>query len=185
MKAKRIPAQIAFAMSGLLLGTALIGADTADARPDEGWRSGTDMDLAPRIERMTDRLDLSDDQKAQIGKIMEDARKAREQQRLEMRKRIEAVLTDEQKAKRASMLEDRLERRLERMADRLDLSEDQIAKMKALFEEQAKNPELTKADVREQISEILTDDQRAELRRPHHRPGRGDRGGRSERPDCG
>lgn len=181
MQHRRLTTTSAAVMSGLLLGLALIGANGAYARSDEGWRNGPDMGFDPRIERMTDQLDLTEDQQTQIHGIMDEARKQREQLRLEVRKQIEAVLTQEQKAKREAMLKERMDRRLERMTDQLDLSDEQVAKLRAVFEEQRNNPELGKPEVRQRISDILTEEQRAELRehrRPPHRSEHGDR------PDC-
>ncbi|MFD2111785.1 Spy/CpxP family protein refolding chaperone [Thiorhodococcus fuscus] len=174
MKDPRFQTQIAATVGGMLLGFALIGASAAYAKPD--------MDIDSRIERMADQFDLTNDQQSQIRTILENARVQREQQRLEVREQIESVLTSEQKSKRDSRLKERMDRRLERMTDRLDLSDEQVAKMKALFEEASNNPDLTKTEVRQRISGILTEEQRSELRDNRRPPHRGDRG---SRPDCG
>lgn len=156
---------ITAAAAGLLIGLSLLGPITAYARPD--------MAFTPPIERMAEQLDLTDAQRNQMRRIMEENLKQREQLRLEMRKRLDAVLTPEQRAKRDTALRERLGRRLDRMTDRLELSDEQVDKIRQLFESQQKDPSLSKSQVRERLSEILTEEQRAGLRRagmPDHRP---------------
>ncbi len=61
------------------------------------------------------------------------------------------------------------------MTDRLDLTDDQVAAIKAIFDEQQANPDLSQSDVRERISAVLTDEQRAAAK---------ERPKRHKRPDC-
>lgn len=168
--------RIAVAVS-LLLGASLLGVGSVYAKPDEGCQPGSGAGSETRIDRMTEQLDLTAEQQAEIGKIMDESRKQREQQRLEVRKQIDAVLTEEQKTKRESTVKERMDRRLERMTNRLDLTDDQADKIRGLFEEQQTNPELSQTDVRERMAEILTESQQAAMReKPKHHDGR-------ERPD--
>lgn len=53
----------------------------------------------PNLDRMADRLDLTDAQQAQIEEIFEQHRTQRDQMREQHREEVRAVLTDEQKAK--------------------------------------------------------------------------------------
>lgn len=163
----------------LFLGTALLAPLVLQAAAPAG-----EMDAArssePRIEQMTRDLDLTDAQQTQIRTLMETEQTQREQRRQALRESIDTVLTEEQKAKRDTLMETRLERRLDRMAERLDLTEEQVAQMKTLFAERRTNPELSRADLRERMSGVLTDEQRAAF---EDRFKRHDRGGRAA--DCG
>jgi periplasmic protein CpxP/Spy len=170
----------------LLLGGSLLGASVAYAGALEDWRAGPEQGFEPRIERMTEQLDLSADQQTAIRKVMETERARLDQQRSETRKQIEALLTDAQKAKRDELMKTRLDRRLDRMDDKLDLTDDQVAKIRAIFEEQRTNPDLSRTQVRERIATVLTDVQRDKLtEEPRHHPrhDRDDRPGRRDG-DC-
>ena len=137
--------------------------------PDPTWISAMRWGIETHIERLTRDLDLDAAQQTKIRQIMETEQAQREAQRLETRKQINALLTDAQKAKREDMMQSRMERSLERMTDRLDLTDDQVNRIKALFDEQAANPAQPRAELRQRIASILTDEQRASLqnrRRP-------------------
>jgi Spy/CpxP family protein refolding chaperone len=147
------------AAAGLLIGASFIGP--AQARPHEGGGLDPAQRVETRIERMTDQLGLTEAQQAEIRKILEAQRAQRDLQRQALRDQIDAVLTDEQKARRDAAMQTRLDRRLERMTERLDLTDEQVASIKAIFDEQRTNPDLNPSDARERISAILTDEQRA------------------------
>ncbi|TCT22271.1 hypothetical protein EDC35_103370 [Thiobaca trueperi] len=156
------------AVISLFLGASLAGVSASYAgsgldQRDAGWG------IEAHIERLTKDLDLDMAQQTKIRQIMETEQAQREAQRLETRKQINALLTDAQKAKREDMMQSRMERDLERMTDRLDLTDDQVNRIKALFDEQAANPAQPRAELRQRIASILTDEQRASLqnrRRP-------------------
>ncbi|WP_295403336.1 pilus assembly protein [uncultured Thiocystis sp.] len=158
--------------AGLLLGASFVGADTAYARSDEGWRPDPSQRVGTHIERMAKDLDLTEAQQTEIRKIMAAEQAQRDQQRLDTRKQITAVLTDAQRAKREDMMQTRMERDLDRMTDRLDLTDDQVIQIKALFDAQQANPELTRTQLREGIAAVLTDEQRANIQdRSRKHPG--------------
>lgn len=159
----------------LLLGAALLAPLALQAAPADGWRMDVGRSGEPRIEQMTQDLDLTEAQQMQIRTLMETERTEREQRHQALREGIDAVLTEEQKAKRDTLMQTRLERRLDRMAERLDLTDEQVMHMKTLFEERRTNPELSRADLRERMSGVLTDEQRAAF---EDRFKRHDRGGR-------
>ena len=147
------------AATGLFIGASFIGP--AQARPHDGWGLGPAQGVETRIERMTGQLGLTEAQQAEIRRILEAERAQRDLQRQALREQIDAVLTDEQKATRDAAMQTRLDRRLERMTERLDLTDEQVASVKAIFDEQRTNPDLNRSDVRERISAVLTDEQRA------------------------
>lgn len=156
------------AAAGLILGASLAGPDVAYAGSDDGWRTNPAHGADVRIERMTKDLDLTEAQQAEVRKIMEMEQSQRDLQRQETRKQINAVLTDVQKAKRDDMVQARMDRDLDRMSDRLDLTDAQVAQIKALFDEQQTNPELTRPLLRERIAAVLTDEQRASVKDRKH-----------------
>jgi protein CpxP len=127
------------------------------------------------LERMTERLDLSADQQAQIRTILEDARARRDLDRQQTRGEIDTVLTDAQRAARDQRSADRMERRLQRMADRLDLSTAQQDQLRTLMAERRDNPDLTRAEMQSRMAGILDEDQLARLE--DLRGGRGARDG--------
>ena len=152
------------AAAGLLLGASLVGTDTADASPDEGWRPDPHRHAETTIGRMAKDLDLTDAQQTEIRKLMAAEQAQRDLQRVETRQQINAVLTDVQRAKREEMIQTRMDRDLDRMTDRLDLTDDQVIQIKALFDAQQANPELTRTQLREGIAAILTEEQRADIK---------------------
>lgn len=50
------------------------------------------------------------------------------------------------------------------MTDRLDFTDDQVTRIKALFDEQQTNPELTRTQLREGIAAVLTGEQRCNIK---------------------
>lgn len=160
---------------GLILSTVLIGATTAQARPGMGWHGGPDMDVGSKVEHMTKQLDLTAEQQQQVRAILEKTRQEQLRLRQENRAQIDALLTEEQKAKRAERQLKAVNRQVERMTDRLKLTSDQAGQIKALFMEQRQRHELTRDQMRERMSTILTAEQLAELdRQIGDRRGRGD-----------
>ncbi len=156
------------AAASLFLGASFVGVDTAYARSDEGWRPDPTQRVETQIERMAKDLDLTEAQQTEIRKIMAAEQAQRDLQRLETRKQINGVLTDAQRTKREDMVQARMDRDLERMTDRLDLTDDQVIKIKALFDEQQTNPELTRTQLRERIAAVLTDEQRSNIKDRKH-----------------
>ncbi len=154
----------------LLIGGVVANLDPVHAKPGTGWHPGPAQDIEMRLERMTMDLDLTDGQQARIREIMEADRSRREQQRLELHNQIDAVLTEAQRETRDARLQRLMARRLDRMTERFDLSEEQVDQIKALFEQQRTNPALSRTQMREQISGILTAEQRAAFQ--SHRPKR-------------
>ena len=132
--------------------------------------------MEDRLDRMTEELKLTPDQQTQIRKIVEEQQAAMDRQRQETRQRIDAVLTEAQRADRDRLLDQRLERRLERLADRLDLSADQTAQIRTIMKERREDPDLDRGEVRERIQAVLTEQQRKQMDDQAER-----RGGR----DCG
>ncbi|MCK7497559.1 MAG: hypothetical protein MZW92_47340 [Comamonadaceae bacterium] len=157
----RIPAITA---AGLLLGASLAGISPASAGSSDGWYPDPAQRVERYMERMDKDLDLTEAQQTEIRNIIAAEQAQRAQQRIETSKKIDAVLTDVQRAKREDMIQKRMKRDLDRMTDRLDLTDDQTAKIKALFDKQRANPELTRTQLREGIEAILTDEQRAKIR---------------------
>jgi Spy/CpxP family protein refolding chaperone len=134
--------------------------------------------IEARLERMSDQLDLTDAQQAQLRTILEQQQANRDRARQQTRAEIDALLTDAQRAQRDAELEKRQDRRLARMSDRLDLSETQQDALRDLFEERRNDPDLTREQMRERLAAVLDDDQLAALEQ-----GRGRRGMDSGR-DC-
>jgi len=106
--------------------------------------------------------------------------KAEAQARAELRQRIDAVLTDEQRQRRDEQRQARAERRLDRLADRLDLSDTQREEVAAIFAQKRKNPQMTRSEVRNALAGVLTEEQIARLdalRDRHQSARHGGRGG--------
>lgn len=146
------------------LALTLLIAGAASARPPlpadaMAPVSGPDAQVA----RLTERLSLTPEQQTEIRAILEADRTERATQRAALRERIDAVLTDAQRAERDAQMRQRIERRVARMADRLDLSAEQGSKLTALMIEKRDNPAWTRADTRERLSAILTEGQLARL----------------------
>ncbi|NVZ08459.1 periplasmic heavy metal sensor [Allochromatium humboldtianum] len=165
---------------GLILGAALIGATTAQAGPGMGGHGGPDMDVGAKVEYMTKQLDLTAEQQEQVRAILEKTRQEQMRLRQENRAQIDALLTEEQKAKRTERQLKAVNRQVERLTDQLDLTDEQAGQLKALFTEQRQSRALTRAQMHERMAAILTAEQLAELDE-----GRGRRGGYGQgRGDC-
>lgn len=162
----------ASAAIGLILSAALIGATAAEARPGMGGHGGPDMDVGSKVEYMTKQLDLTPEQQEQVRAILEKTRQEQMRLRQENRAQIDALLTDEQKAKRTERQLKSVNRQIESLTDRLDLTSEQAEQLKALFTEQRQSHALTRAQMRERMSSILTADQLAEFEQGHG-PGSG------------
>ena len=159
----------------LIAGSIAIMASAATAAPWGGHGKGCEQsdERIERIERMTDRLDLSDDQQAQIRTIFDEQRQQRRTQRQAMRERIDAVLTPEQLALRDQHMDERQTRRLDRMAERLELTAEQQDAMAALLQEKRADPNLDPGQMRVRMAEILDEAQLARLDDMRHRHGGG------------
>lgn len=157
------------AVIGLLVGASLLGPDTAYAKSDKESYPDPAQRIEMRIERMVKDLDLTKAQQADIRKVMEAEQAQRDLQRQETSKQIDAVLTEAQKTKCEAMTQARMKRYQERMMDRLDLTEDQVTRIKTIFDEQRTHPALTKTELRTRVAAVLTDEQREDLKdRPKH-----------------
>ncbi len=152
-------------LAGTLLATGL--SSTALAHGGKGKRG---FNVDKRVEKMTQRLDLSEDQSKQVRSILEskkDQFKAirgqkidREQKRTQMRElrkstraEIAQVLDDEQKAKvkkfkkrrrhkRAHRGHPFSEKRIEKTAERLGLDDAQVSKIKSIVSDAKAEREL-------------------------------------------
>ena len=165
MRHRNSPARSGRLAAGLLFGALLLGAGIVVARPEGGPGPGGDPGFDPFVERMANQLELTEAQRAEVRKILEEAQKQRDEQRRQVREKIDAVLTAEQKAKRDAAMKERVARRVERMTRQLKLTDDQVTKVSALFEEQQKNPSLTPSEMHDRLSALLTEEQRASLNR--------------------
>jgi protein CpxP len=166
-----IPIALCFAM--------LAGPAAVLAGPMGYHRDGTQR-IDDRLERMTEELKLTPEQQAQVRTLIEEQQAAIDRLRQDTRSRIDAMLTDTQRAERDRTMDRRIERRVDRMADRLDLTTDQTAQIRAIFEERRDDPDLTRTEVRERIVAVLTDAQRKAFENVADR-----RGGRRGGPDGG
>jgi periplasmic protein CpxP/Spy len=165
----------------LVLGASLIGVTAAQACPKMGGHGGPGMDVGSKVEYMTKQLDLTPEQQQQARAILEKTHQEQMRLRQENRTQIEALLTEEQKAKRTERQLKAVNRQVERLTDWLDLSNEQADKLKALFTEQRQNRELTRDQMHERMSAILTAEQRAEFDQGR---GRGPGGNQCGRSDC-
>ena len=116
-----------------------------------------------RLERMAKELDLTAEQRTQIGTLIEEQRAAVDRLTQETKKQIDLVLNETQRAERDRMLDRRIERRLDRMADSLDLTADQTAQIRTIFKERQGDSDLTRTEMRDRIVAVLTDEQRKEF----------------------
>jgi Spy/CpxP family protein refolding chaperone len=157
---------IAFAIAGFTATTAAFSGPMGC--PGDG-SAFTDQ----RLERMTERLGLSAEQQAQVRTILDEQRAARDLQRQETHQRIDAVLTEAQRAQRDQFIQARLDRRLDRMVERLDLTPDQTDQIRAIMQERLGDPQVTRGEMRDRIAGVLTAEQRAQFQAMAGRPGRG------------
>jgi periplasmic protein CpxP/Spy len=157
----------------LCLGTT---AGSALAEPLDGHPRGAGR-VDAHLERMTEQLDLTETQREDIRALLDEHHRAADQDRALLREQIDAVLTDAQRERRDGLRTEHMSRRLDRLAERLDLSDAQRAEVRAIMDARRADPDMDRADVHEQIAEVLTDAQRAALRELRG-PGRGGPGGR-------
>jgi protein CpxP len=134
-------------------------------------------DPAQRAEAMAERLDLTSEQQEQIEAILEARQEARAQARAALQAEIDAVLTEEQREMRKARAAERTERRLERMSERLALSAEQTEQLRALYDAKADGARPTRSAMREQLAQVLTEDQLAQFDQ-----GKGKHGGEHGRP---
>jgi Spy/CpxP family protein refolding chaperone len=123
---------------GLLLAAAVSIAQAdnhpeKDGRPDQG-------------KRMMQQLDLSEEQREQMREIREQGGS---------REEAMAVLTDEQRQKAEALRRAHGEERLKRMREDLDLTDEQVAQIKEIRENNGS---------REEIQAVLTEEQREKAR---------------------
>lgn len=145
----------------------LLAGPLAAQPPMGGAAKGGVLGAEQRLERMTEQLELTAEQQQTIAALFEDQASQREQMRADFRARIDAVLTDEQRAKRDEQIAARIDRRVARMAERLDLSDDQQTQLKTLFtDSQGMGRSGRHGSMREQLASILTDEQLAQLPQP-------------------
>ncbi|NKN31811.1 Spy/CpxP family protein refolding chaperone [Marichromatium bheemlicum] len=137
--------------------------------PGYGYAPGDELPMP--MARMADRFDLDEAQREQLRTIIDEARQTREQQRLEVRKQINDILTDAQRTERDRLSERRIERRVDRLDRRVDLSAEQAKTLTELFQRQHQQLDLTRTELREAVAEILTEEQRAALDTPMPRGG--------------
>jgi len=130
-----------------------------------------------RVERMTEELALSPEQQAEILALVEARQAQRNAERTAVREQIDAILTEEQRAERDARNDRRIERRAARIADRLDLTPEQEATLRTLMAEKRDNPDWTPGEMRQQLSDVLTDVQLAELKEMRSHRSRHSRGG--------
>ncbi|MGD8275454.1 MAG: hypothetical protein PVJ30_05795 [Thiohalocapsa sp.] len=160
----------AAAVLTVMLATA---AGTVLAAPLGGHPRATER-VNERLERMTEQLDLSAAQQEEIRALLDAHHQAADGARAELRERVDAVLTAEQRQQRDAQRQARIERRLERLADRLALSNSQREEVVEIFAQKRADPDMTPAQLHDALAAVLTDDQRSRLEslRERHGPGR-------------
>ena len=160
---------------GLILSAALFSIAPAQACPGgPGGHGGPGMDVGAQIETMTKQLALTEAQQQQVRAVLEKTREEQMRLRQQNRAQIDAILTDEQKAKRTERQAKAVNRQVERMTDRLDLSNEQADQLKILFTEQRQTHALSPAQMHDKLSAILSAEQLAEFEQGR---GNGQRGG--------
>ncbi|EGV19298.1 Spy/CpxP family protein refolding chaperone [Thiocapsa marina] len=155
------------------LAVAAVIATTSVLAEPGGHARDPSMFASQRIERMIRTLDLTSEQQNEIRTILEEQRARELQQRQDVQARIDAVLTPEQRARIEERRDSRMERHLDGLAERLDLSEDQVARVRSMMESDDADSEMTRDEIREQIKTVLTEDQlqRFESRGPGSKRG--------------
>jgi protein CpxP len=154
-----------------LLAAGLVLSATAAAGP-QGAGPFDGQGMEARLDRMTEQLSLTDAQRNEIKSILDEQRAAAASRRQQTRDRIDAVLTDEQRAARDARRAQRLDRRLERMTARLELTEAQQKEIRAIWENGQAGAGQTPADLRERVAAVLTDEQRERIASRNGRGGR-------------
>jgi Spy/CpxP family protein refolding chaperone len=145
-------AALALAVSGLFATHATLAGPCVQGQAPEASAS-------QRIERMTERLDLTAEQQGEIRAILDAQQAESERLRAETRARVDAVLTPEQLARIDEQREARVERHLDRLAKRLALSTDQAAQVRSIMQAKGDDPDMARDEVREQIKAVLTEEQ--------------------------
>ena len=104
MKKSLILASLALALSFPLAGTAEEAAKSPAAGTAEAAaKSPSARGIGPRIERLTQQLNLSDEQKTQVEKIFQEQIEKQRAIHDETQARLKSVLTEEQMAKMDQM----------------------------------------------------------------------------------
>ncbi len=155
-------------------------------------QSGPHGDPGTQLERLTERLDLTTEQQAQIKIILEEERTAAEQLRAQVRQRIQGILTDAQRAAEDARQQKRLDRHVDRLTKRLGLSLEQVTQVRAILAERLTNPTLGRTELQRRIAAVLTPEQQKQFasmqsrddRRGDHRGKKGD-GPRGDDPPKG
>lgn len=158
MKKTMIPLTTALAM--------LLVAPLAAQPPGSGAANAGGAGTDWRLERMSERLDLSTEQQQAIAALVAEQARARDKRRAEFRQQVDAVLTEDQRAKRDAYQAERIDRRVKRMTERFALSDDQQAELRTLLTEaQRSGHSMRDGSMRERLASILSQDQLAELAR--------------------
>ncbi len=157
------------------------------AQPPMGGMVGPAKGGAPsadeRLARMTEQFDLTAEQQEAIGALLENQIRQREAMRTAFRARIDAVLTEEQRAKHDALMATRVERRVANLTEQLDLSYAQQSQLQTLFTESAGQGRMGRdGAMRDQLASILNPDQLAEFNQSAG--GLGRRGDRARAGDC-
>ncbi len=141
---------------------AATGATAALCGP--GGHHGDGAECADaQLARLSERLDLTAEQQAQVKTILEEQRAAADQQRAQTRKRIDGVLTDAQRAAQDARHQKRLDRHLDRLSKRLGLSPEQTAQVRTILAERRTNPDLDRTQVQARIAAVLTPEQQKQF----------------------
>jgi Spy/CpxP family protein refolding chaperone len=145
-------AALALAVAGLFTAHATLAGPCTRGQDPEASAS-------QRIERMTERLDLTAEQQGEIRAILDEQQAESERQRAETRARVDAVLTPDQLARIDEQRDAREARHLDRLAERLALSPEQVAQVRTIMQAKGDDPEMARNEVREQIKAVLTEEQ--------------------------
>ncbi|WP_295448429.1 Spy/CpxP family protein refolding chaperone [uncultured Thiodictyon sp.] len=175
---------------GIATATGATAAFCGQGGPHGDHGGGPDKHLA----QLTERLNLTPEQQAQVKTIIEKEHAAAQRLHADTRKQIEGVLTDAQRAEQSARMQKRLDRHLERMGKRLTLTPEQTTQIRAILVERQTNPDLDRTAVKERIAAVLTPEQKQQFEsmgsRDEHRgnqdrePGRdGPRHGQRGGPD--
>lgn len=149
----------------------LIAATPVIAGPEKGWLGPEALDR--KIERMTETLELTPEQQGELRDILEEQRTLAEQQRQETQARVRALMTPEQLDRIDEQREARMERHLDRLTRRLALTSEQVEQVRGIMQAKVADPTLGRAELRERISTVLTEEQRQAFDAKRQRPGRG------------
>lgn len=147
-------------LTAIALGISLVAATGAAWSGHPGAPGGR---AEENFDRMVEALKLTPEQQTQVRTILQEQRAEIDRLRAQTRQRIDAVLTDAQRAQRTSRMQQGLDRRMERMTQRLKLSADQSTRIRAIFMERQSNPDLAREDIKERIAAVLTPEQRKQF----------------------